>query len=183
MTLLQPASILHIQGANGCGKSTLLAMIAGLRPHCGKLFWQNNGQNKVRPESDLFYLGHQQAIKRHLTVSENIDYLQHLHPGSSLNKKECLRTLGLIKFHDTLAGQLSQGQRQRLTLAPLLWITYPLWILDEPLVALDKSARSWLMQQLNLHLQKKGYIILASHEALCEINYPILSLHLGETYA
>ncbi len=176
-------SLLHIHGANGSGKSTLLAMIAGLKPLQGQLYWQDNGQNKALVENDIFYLGHKPAIKMALTVSENIRYLHSLHEGKIENSATLLDSLGLRQQGHTLAQHLSQGQQQRLALAPLLWVKQPLWLLDEPLVALDKTAKEWLSGLFNRHLQQQGFIILASHEALSGINHPIQHLFLGAVNA
>lgn len=176
-------TLLHIHGANGSGKSTLLAMIAGLKPPQGQLYWQDNEQNNAFIENELFYLGHKPAIKMALTVSENIRYLHSLHEGKIENSSALLDSLGLRQQSHTLAQHLSQGQQQRLALAPLLWVKQPLWLLDEPLVALDKTAKEWLSSLFNRHLQQQGFIILASHEALSGIEYPIQHLFLGAVNA
>lgn len=170
-------SLLHIHGANGSGKSTLLAMIAGLKHHQGQLYWQDNAQ--VDTENELFYLGHKPAIKMALTVSENIRYLHSLHGGALEDLHTIIDTIGLTPQRHILAQHLSQGQQQKLALAPLVWIKQPLWLLDEPLVALDKTAKLWLSQVLNRHLQQQGFIILASHEALSAIDVPSEHLFLG----
>lgn len=176
---LPSGSLLHIHGANGSGKSTLLKMIAGLKHHQGQLYWQDNEQIQLQAENDIFYLGHKPAIKMTLTAAENIRYLHSLHDGNLENIAVILKTIGLHRQNDVLAQQLSQGQQQRLALAPLLWVKQPLWLLDEPLVALDKRAKEWLSTLFNRHLQQQGFIILASHEALSSIEHPIQHLFLG----
>lgn len=176
---LPSGSLLHIHGANGSGKSTLLRMIAGLKHHQGQLYWQDNEQICLQAENDIFYLGHKPAIKMALTVSENLRYLYSLHGGNLENPSAILKAIGLDRQKHTLAQQLSQGQQQRLALAPLLWAKQPLWLLDEPLVALDKTAKAWLGSLFNRHLQQQGFIILASHEALSGIEHPLQHLFLG----
>ncbi len=176
---LAGGSLLHIQGPNGSGKSTLLRMIAGLKPHQGTVFWQDSTQKTVNIESELFYFSHQLAIKLGLTVQENIRHLQSLHGGHSENLSSILEILGLHSKRNTLAEALSQGQQQSLALAPLLWGTQKLWLLDEPFVALDSKAKRWLSQLLNRHLAQKGWVILASHEKIEYLEHPIEPLFLG----
>lgn len=92
-------------------------------------------------------------------------------PGSRLaspgmTPREALSALGIARLHDLPAGYLSAGQKRRVALARLLVVARPIWLLDEPLIALDVGAQALLTGQMERHLAQGGAILVASHQPL-----------------
>jgi heme exporter protein A len=168
---LKSGELLQIQGANGSGKSTLLRMITGfIEPHSGRIEWQGKSifQQLSDYQSQLHYLGHQNGIKPMLTVDENL-HLQCALLGNTLPKKKrtsVIEAIGLQSVTNTLANQLSAGQLRRLGLAKLLLNPAEVWILDEPVTALDAEGQSFFMAILKHHLENNGIAIIATHSDL-----------------
>ena len=118
----------------------------------------------------MIYLGHTPALKEDLSAIENLESAWGLSGARPLAPgliQEALSQSGLSGREHLPVKALSQGQRKRVTLARLvLAINTPLWILDEPLNALDTSATPWFMNLLSGHLQRGGLIVLTSHQAV-----------------
>lgn len=153
---------LLITGRNGAGKSSLLRMIAGLvRIASGRLVLAKGEPERTIPEQ-AHYLGHQDALKPALTVAENLAfwgrYLGGRNPPGPL-----LAAVGLEALADLPAAYLSAGQRRRLSIARLLAVRRPLWLLDEPTSALDREAQQTLAGLMQQHLAGGGVILAASH--------------------
>lgn len=177
---LEPGQLLHVQGANGSGKTTLLRTLCGLsRPAAGEIRW--NG----RPISDdreayvtgLCYIGHTNALHGDLTGSENLSFEAGL-SGQVGAPRTALAEAGLARVTDLPTKLLSQGQKRRTALARLLLDTRRLWVLDEPLTALDVHAAARLLDLFVRHLQRGGMIILTSHQEIALSDWPVLSLGL-----
>jgi heme exporter protein A len=153
---------LLVTGRNGAGKSSLLRMIAGLvRIAGGRLALAGTDPEKTIPEQ-AHYLGHQDALKPSLTVAENLGFwTQYLAGGEG--PETALATVGLAALADLPAGYLSAGQRRRLSLARLLSIQRPIWLLDEPAAALDRDAQDMLAVIMRQHLSGGGIIVAATH--------------------
>lgn len=159
---------LALEGANGSGKTSLLRVLAALLPHAA-------GRLKTPPPTQIHYIGHAPAHKARLSVRENIHFWrgllgapQHAASDETLGNTfdETLHAVGLAAQADLPAGVLSDGQARRLALARLLIAPRPLWLLDEPFSALDKTARTWLADCAAAHLAQGGAIIAATHDAL-----------------
>lgn len=155
---------LLLTGRNGAGKSSLLRLIAGLlRPAGGHLELAGGVADHTVAEQ-AHYLGHLDAFKPSLTVFENLsfwtDYLGGGDPQSALDAVG-LGSLGLLP-----AGYLSAGQRRRLSIARLVAIRRPLWLLDEPTSALDAAAQGMLADLMRNHLGAGGLIVAATHQPL-----------------
>ncbi len=167
---LEAGGLLHVRGPNGSGKSSLLRMLCGLiLPEAGDITWQ--GQN-IRKNEDYFrsltYLGHQNGIKEELSAIENLRITCGL-AGFDIDERtafDALERIGLEGREALPAKVLSQGQRRRVMLARLLVAETPLWILDEPLVALDTDAIGFMRSLFELHLEKGGMMILTTHQEL-----------------
>lgn len=175
---------LHIQGSNGSGKTSLLRMVAGLsRPEFGVIKWKglNLADSREQYTSELLYLGHQPAIKDDLTVAENLWISVRM--GGFYCTQQALRpaleSVGLGKHFSLPARVLSQGQRRRLTLARLWVEKKMLWVLDEPLTALDMQAEELLQQRLAEHLAEGGMLLFTSHQAFSFGPYAMRSLRVG----
>lgn len=171
---VRPGELLLVAGPNGSGKSTLLRLLAGLStPVCGDIDWYGDAIGTCRDHysQSLHYLGHLHGIKLGLSVRENLDLALHLAgrstPSMSTeNKDSVLNNLQLLQQQHTLAYRLSAGQKRRLALARLFLIPKPLWLLDEPLTALDDRTQEFFFNRLSNHLEQRGLCILSSHQSI-----------------
>jgi len=166
---LAPGELLQIRGENGSGKSTLLRILAGFidaPPSTIQWNYQCITDCLAEYQQQLHYIGHQNGIKHHLTVYENILFYSALGNASTTDYSSILTKMGIAKRLHTPAHDLSAGQLRRLSLARLVLSERPLWILDEPLSALDQSGQFILGNLLNEHLAAKGMAIVATHHDL-----------------
>lgn len=153
---------LSVTGANGAGKTSLLRLVAGLLPvMAGHLDLPCGAQG-------CHYLGHRNALKPHMTVAEDLRFWTAFLGGDNWQGAQAthLAAAGLTYQADLKTGDLSAGQGRRLALARLLGAPRPVWLLDEPLTALDAQGRDWLTALATAHLQKGGLIVAATHEPL-----------------
>lgn len=182
---LKNHQLMRIEGQNGSGKTTLLRTLCGLYlPEQGEILWQQISIKKQLDDfhRDLFYLGHQNAIKSDMTVIENLRFNCRL-AGQNPDEKNLLQaldTIGLYAFEDFPVGQLSQGQKRRVALARLLITTSPLWILDEPFVALDAAAVELLQGIIAKHIEKGGMAILTTHQEVPLTSGELVRINLDE---
>jgi heme exporter protein A len=153
---------LLVTGRNGAGKSSLLRMVAGLvRIAGGHLAMAGADPEKTLPEQ-AHYLGHQDALKPSLTVAENLAFwVRYL--GGTEPPQPALAELGLSALADLPAAYLSAGQRRRLSIARLVAVKRPIWLLDEPTSALDREAQETLAGLMRRHLAGGGLILAAAH--------------------
>jgi heme exporter protein A len=153
---------LVVTGRNGAGKSSLLRMITGLvRVAAGRLALTGGAEDLPLAEQ-THYLGHQDALKPSLTVEENLDFWAR-YLGTGDGAPAALAAVGLDTVAQLPAGYLSAGQRQRLSIARLVAIKRPIWLLDEPTSALDRAAQERLADLMRGHLTGGGLIVAAAH--------------------
>jgi len=164
---LETGGSLTVTGPNGAGKSTLLRALAGFLPLAG-------GTLSLTPASDetlaeqAHYVGHADALKSVLTVTENLEFLGPMldagHGGMAVEK--ALAAFGLSHVAGLPSAYLSAGQRRRVALARLLVVKRPVWLLDEPLTALDAASQDLMVEIMAAHLAQGGMIVAATHARL-----------------
>ena len=179
---LQAGQALRVQGANGSGKTTLLRTLAGLStPAQGQILWQGQPLARCREAyaASMLYLGHAAALSDDLLAWENLVYGARLH-GHGLSRDAALQLLaaqGLGRVAQLPARLLSQGQRKRLALARLHdGAARTLWLLDEPLNALDQPAVQALCASARAHLAGGGMLVYTSHQELALADAATLTL-------
>ena len=172
--------MVQIEGPNGAGKTTLLRMIAGLsQPESGDIQWQQKSIRKQREEyqQQMIYLGHQAGVKSVLTPFENLAFYQEVQGDNSQDAIwDALAQVDLIGYEDVPVAQLSAGQQRRVALARLWLSNAKLWILDEPLTAIDKSGVAKLIALFEQHTRSGGIILLTTHQ---DLDYRMRKLRLS----
>jgi heme exporter protein A len=167
---LERGEVLVITGPNGSGKSTLLRILAGLLAADSGGFALQGDDAAALPVSDhAHYLGHRNAMKRELKVSENLAFWKNFQPvdsGEGLSVDAAIEQVGLTGVGHLPFGYLSAGQQRRIALARLLVSERPLWLLDEPTAALDKRSDQLFADLVGRHLAKGGLAIAATHQPL-----------------
>ena len=155
-----------VVGRNGSGKTSLLRLIAGLLiPAGGKIVLDGGHGDMTLPEQ-CHYLGHRDALKPALSVTENLSFWAEFLGGERGDAAESLATVGLDHAAHLPAAFLSAGQRRRLSLARLLTVRRPIWLLDEPTNALDAAGQDMFSGLMREHLARGGMIIAATHGPL-----------------
>lgn len=161
---LSAGEAITVLGPNGAGKTSLLRIIAGLLPPAeGTIAIE--GADGVVAEASHF-LGHLDAVKGALTVSENLGFSCALFGAGSASVDAALARLGLGALSGLPAHVLSAGQRRRLALARLLAAPRPIWLLDEPTAALDAAGKDVLAGMIFEHRAQGGMVIAATHQEL-----------------
>jgi heme exporter protein A len=170
--------ILSLVGPNGAGKTSLLRLIAGLlRLEAGSLEMRG-GEHERTIAEQCHFLGYQDALKPALTVAENLRFWVHYLGDRSAPQGPALAAVGLGDLADLPAGYLSSGQRRRLSLARLIAVKRPIWLLDEPTAALDTAGQARLAELLRQHVATGGIAVVATHGPLGI--EPTAELRLGE---
>jgi heme exporter protein CcmB len=154
--VLKPGEINVIRGGNGVGKSTLLRLMSNALPGVCVLF---------KPE---FGLRDELLVNTHLQI-----VLKHL--GADAQQIEpLLERVGLANWQFERIGTLSSGQRARLGLCALLAGQFKVWLLDEPLNALDDEGVATLAAAVATHFQRGGIVFMATH-----VDAVVLTRHLA----
>ena len=155
-----------VVGPNGAGKTSLLRLIAGLVAMEGGSIELAGGDSELTLPEQAHYLGHDDAMKPALTVTENLTFWAEFLGGTPADPAECIAAVGLSHAAELPAGFLSAGQRRRLSIARLLAVHRPIWLLDEPTSALDLASQRVFAGLMTAHLARGGMIIAATHAPL-----------------
>src|SRR6516165_3729746 len=126
---------LAVTGRNGSGKTSLLRLIAGLLTPAGGSIALEGGEAELTLAEQTHYLGHRDALKPALSVLENLAFWRDFLGGETADASDGLKAVGLDHTAHLPAAYLSAGQRRRLSLARLVSVQRPVWLLDEPTAA------------------------------------------------
>jgi heme exporter protein A len=168
---VRPGAGLLVQGANGAGKTSLLRILVGLSPPAqGEVTWEGR---PIRALGEAYrrvvlWCGHANALKDDLSALENVRAAAALagRPNTERDARDALEHAGVGAQAGLPARSLSQGQKRRTGLARLLFTRARLWVLDEPLAALDAGGVEWLSAALDRHLEAGGLAVVTSHQPL-----------------
>ena len=163
---IDPGTALVLTGSNGSGKTSLLRVMAGLtHPTAGQLAWQDGpvADDPERHHNRLHYVGHLDALKPVLSVRENLETWAQLHGGTDKKIALALKKLRLEGFENIPGRYLSAGQRRRLSLARLAASDAPLWLLDEPTIALDAASVDAVRSLIAEHRTAGGMAVIATN--------------------
>jgi heme exporter protein A len=171
--------VLVVEGANGVGKTSLLRLIAGFLPPSAGRVVIASGESAVSEGEErgrlVGWLGHQDGLKPQLSVGEQLEFFALLY-GVPNALDGALDQMGLSRQRLLPCRYLSAGQKKRLGLARLMVSKRPLWLLDEPLAALDSAGRGLAAELMQAHCASGGIVVAASHDAF---GFKARSLRLG----
>ena len=170
--------IVGILGPNGCGKTTTIGMILGLlKPSKGKVLINGISieQKRVELLNDLNFISPYIELPKKLSVKQNLEVYGRLYDVGSLKTKieELSEKLRLNEIINKITGELSSGQKNRVSLAKSIINTPKVLLLDEPTASLDPETGDFVRSFLEEYQkEKKTSILLASHnmsevERLC----------------
>ena len=170
--------IVGLLGPNGCGKTTTMAMILGLlKPSKGEILidGMNIEKNRIKLLHKMNFISPYIELPKKLTVKENLIVYARLYSVKNINERISYlsETLRLNDFLNKKTGELSSGQKNRVSLAKALINNPSILLLDEPTASLDPETGDFVRTFLeNYKKEKKISILLASHnmsevERLC----------------
>ena len=183
-------SIVGLLGPNGCGKTTTIGMILGLiKPTSGTVFINGldieNENNRTKILEKVNFISPYVELPKKLTVEENLKVYGKLYGVNNLQEKiaELMKQLDLLEFKKRKTGELSSGQKNRVSLAKALINDPEILLLDEPTASLDPDVGDYIRSYIEDFASKKSTtILLASHnmsevERLCN---EVLMMKSGE---
>jgi len=173
-------SIVGLLGPNGCGKTTTIGMMLGLiKPTSGSVFINGknieNENNRTNILEKMNFISPYVELPKKLTVEENLKVYGRMYGVSNLLDKisDLMKKLNLLEFRKRKTGELSSGQKNRVSLAKALINDPEILLLDEPTASLDPDVGDYIRTYIEDFASKKGTtILLASHnmnevERLC----------------
>lgn len=153
---VQRGDLLRLMGPNGAGKTSLLRIMCNMLPvQGGTIVFRKNLSTVFMPADD-------NALKVQETVIENLSFWQRLWGRG--NPEKALGDVDLLSLKNKRVKVLSAGQKRRLSLARVSMSGADLWLLDEPLNALDSASQEKLAQMMKRHVTAGGAIVLAGHQ-------------------
>ena len=175
---LSQNEIVGILGPNGCGKTTTIGMILGLlKPTSGKVLINDIEieSHRVKLLNKLNFISPYIELPKKLTVRQNLEVYGRLYDVNKLKIKidYLCEKLRLYEFIDKITGELSSGQKNRVSLAKSIINDPEVLLLDEPTASLDPETGDFVRSFLEEYQrEKKTSILLASHnmsevERLC----------------
>jgi heme exporter protein A len=164
--VISSGEALAVTGANGSGKTSLLRMIGGLLALAGGSIDLEGGEPELMLAEQAHYLGHRDALKPALSVLENLSFWRNFLGGEVLDAGQSLELAGIEHAAHLPAAYLSAGQRRRLSIARLVAVRRPIWLLDEPTSALDAAGQALFTDVMRNHLARGGLVIAATHAPL-----------------
>jgi len=163
---VSPGEALAVTGPNGSGKTSLLRLIAGLLTPAEGSIGLEGGEVDLSLPEQAHYLGHRDALKPALSVLENLSFWRDFLGGEPSGASGALAAVGLDHAAHLPAAFLSAGQRRRLSIARLVAVRRPIWLLDEPASALDAAGQNLFTALMRDHLTGGGLIVAATHAPL-----------------
>ena len=164
--VISSGEALAVTGANGSGKTSLLRMIGGLLALAGGSIDLEGSEGELTLAEQAHYLGHRDAMKPALSVLENLSFWRNFLGGEVLDAGQSLELAGIEHAAHLPAAYLSAGQRRRLSIARLIAVRRPIWLLDEPTSALDAAGQALFTDVMRDHLARGGLVIAATHAPL-----------------
>ena len=164
--------VIGILGPNGCGKTTTIGMILGLlKPSFGKILINGNNIENKRVDllNQLNFISPYIELPKKLTVKQNLEVYGRLYDIKDLGKKiEYLsEKLKLKDMLNKITGELSSGQKNRVSLAKSIINDPKVLLLDEPTASLDPETGDYIRSFLeDYQKEKKTSILLTSHNML-----------------
>ena len=178
---INKGSIVGLLGPNGCGKTTTLGMMLGLiKPSSGAVFINDQNieseKNRTKILEKMNFISPYVELPKKLTVEENLKVYGKMYGVNNLQDKisDLMKQLNLSEFKKRKTGELSSGQKNRVSLAKALINDPEILLLDEPTASLDPDVGDYIRTYLEGFASKKGAtILLASHnmnevERLCD---------------
>ncbi len=164
--------VVGILGPNGCGKTTTIGMILGLlKPSYGKVLINGNEieKNRVNLLNQLNFISPYIELPKKLTVKQNLEVYARLYDVKNLNEKidYLSEKLKLKNMLNKITGELSSGQKNRVSLAKSIINDPSVLLLDEPTASLDPETGDYIRGFLEEYQnEKKASIVIASHNML-----------------